>query len=165
MREAVALAGVSRGALYHHFPKGKIELFLAIFDQVEREAIQRVREVRASAPSANSWQAFRLSVRAFVDSVQQPDVQRITLIDGPAVLGWVHWRKLEESHALGTLREALQDAMDAGFIRSRPADPLAHLIFGAIMEAALLIANSPPSDSFASTICDALDALLTGLEG
>jgi len=94
----------------------------------------------------------------------RPDVQRVTLIDGPAVLGWRRWRELEEAYSLGSLIGVLSTAMDAGLIRRRPPEPLAHLILGSVMEAALLIAHSETPDQRREEVGEALDDLLRGLE-
>jgi len=91
------------------------------------------------------------------------DVQRITLIDGPAVLGWRRWRELEEVHSLGLLTAALRITMDQGLIRPRPVEPLAHLVLASVVEAALLIANSDDPRMRRKEVGDALDDLLAGI--
>ena len=92
------------------------------------------------------------------------DVQRITLIDGPAVLGWARWRKLEDGYSLGALSGALQAAMDAKLIRPQPVEPLAHVLLGSIIEAALLLAHSEDAAERRADVGAALDGLLRGLE-
>jgi AcrR family transcriptional regulator len=159
VRDVTALAGVTRGALAHHFAD-KEALFVAVFDAVEQELL-----VQGGPPvvGADPWSLFRSGVQAYLEAVTRPDVQRITLIDGPAVLGWRRWRELEEGYSLGALTAVLQAAMDAGRIRRRPTEPLAHLILGSVMEAALLVANSDDPAGRKDEVGQALDDLLAGL--
>jgi AcrR family transcriptional regulator len=161
VRDFAAKAGVTRGALYHHFPD-KEALFLAVFDAVERELMSQTPNDAGS--SADLWTSFRKGIQSYLAAVTRPDVQRITLIDGPAVLGWPRWRQLEEGYGLGSITAALKAAMSARLIRSRPIEPLAHLIFGSIMEAALLVAHSDNPQRRSAEVGRALDDLLTGLK-
>ncbi len=161
VRDVAAHAGVTRGAFAHHFAD-KEALFLAVFDAVERELLAAGGERRTPA-DADPWSLFRAGVQDYLVAATRPDVQRITLIDGPSVLGWRRWRELEEGYSLGALMAVLQAAMDAGRIRSRPVEPLAHLILGSVMEAALLVANSDDPSRRRTEVGQALDDLLAGL--
>jgi AcrR family transcriptional regulator len=165
VRELTASAGVTRGALAHHFGS-KEGLFVAVFDDVERELIDGARppaDQTGPAQPADAWTLFRSGVQAYLDAALRPDVQRITLIDGPAVLGWRRWRELEEGYSLGSLIEVLSAAMAAGLIRRRPPEPLAHLILGSVMESALLIAHSDAAETRRAEVGEALDDLLRSL--
>jgi AcrR family transcriptional regulator len=161
VRDVTALAGVTRGALAHHFGD-KEALFLAVFDEVELELIAGADA--PSDPGADPWSRFRAGVQAYLEAATKPDVQRITLIDGPAVLGWKRWRALEESYSLGALIAVLKIAMEAGTVRKQPVEPLAHLVLGSVMEAALLVANSDDPAQRKTEVGRALDAMLHGLE-
>jgi len=161
VRDVTAAAGVTRGALAHHFAD-KQDLFLAVFDAVERELI--AAGAGQPDPEADPWTRFRAGVQAYLDAATRPDVQRITLIDAPAVLGWKRWREIEEGYSLGTLTAVLGVAMAAGLIRQRPIEPLAHLILGSVMEAALLVANCDDPAGRKSEVGRALDDMLRGLE-
>lgn len=164
VRDVTARAGVSRGALSHHFPDKKA-LFLAVFDAVERELIAENEGTGPAPADADPWAQFRAGVQLYLQAAAaRPDVQRITLIDGPAVLGWRQWRQLEEAYSLGTLTAVLQAAMDSGRIRKRPVEPLAHLILGSVMETALLIADSDDPERRRIEVGQALDDVLAGLE-
>lgn len=162
VRDVTARAGVSRGALGHHFA-GKEDLFLAVFDAVERDLIARGARQAAELPGLDAWARFRAGVQHYLDAVMRKDVQRITLIDGPAVLGWRRWRDLEEAYSFGALTAVLGIAMDQGLIRQRAVEPLAHLILGSVIEAALLIAHSDDLQTRRREVGDALDDLLQGL--
>lgn len=162
IRDITAAAGVTRGALAHHFAD-KEALFIAVFDQIEHELIAATAE----PPPGNVpdlWARFRQGVQLYLEAATRPDVQRVTLIDGPAVLGWRRWRTLEEGYSLGALITVLQAAMESGRIRTRPVEPLAHLVLGSVMEAALLVAHSDDPAHRRTEVGQALDDLLSGLE-
>lgn len=158
--EIVAEAGVgTRGALYHHFAD-KRALFLAVFDEVERD----LAAGSGSPPAGDPLDMLRHGLQSFLDAAAvDPAVQRIVLIDGPAVLGWETWRGLEEQYGLGVLRQALDLAVAEGAIVDQPTEPLAHMLLAMIDEAALYIANSPHKRRARIETRSALDLFLGGL--
>src|ERR1700761_7058372 len=83
VRDVTARAGVTRGALGHHFA-GKEALFLAVFDAVERDLIASGASQAGDLAGLDAWSSFRAGVQHYLDAVMRPDVQRVTLIDGPA---------------------------------------------------------------------------------
>jgi|1186.fasta_scaffold10644_2 AcrR family transcriptional regulator len=143
IEDVVRAAGVTRGALYHHFA-GKEEVFRAVFEELQRELAKQIRA--AAAGKRDPWRRMEAGCMAFLDAVRDPGVQQIALIDAPAVLGWDGLREIEHRHTLSMWRDALQSAMDEGKLRRRPVEPLAHLLFGALCEAAMMAARSPESD-------------------
>jgi AcrR family transcriptional regulator len=157
-----AQAGVTRGALAHHF-EDKLALFLAVFDAVEQELLS-AGGGPPPATAVDAWSRFRAGVQGYLEAATRPDVQRITLVDGPSVLGWRRWREIEEGYSLGALTAVLELAMAAGVVRRRPVEPLAHLILGSVIEAALLVANSDDPAGRRAEVGSALDDLLRGLE-
>lgn len=161
VRDFAAAVGMTRGALYHHFPD-KEALFVAVFDAVEQELLSRLE--KAVGRDGDPWARFRRGIQAYLGAVTQPDVQRITLIDGPAVLGWRRWRELEERYSLGSITAALEMAVSERLIKPRPIEPLAHLIFGSVMEAAMLIAHSDHPKAQRTQVARALDDWLRALE-
>jgi AcrR family transcriptional regulator len=163
IREFAAAAGVTRGALYHHFGD-KESLFLAVFDAVEQEMMAQSARPPSIEVGDDAWCMFRKGIQAYLDAVVRPDVQRITLIDGPAVLGWARWRALEETYSMGDLTRVLGLAMKEKLIKKQPLEPLAHLVLGSIIEAALLIAHSKKPKQRRIEVGNALDTLLRGLE-
>src|SRR5215467_7419516 len=159
--EIVRAAGVSRGALYHQF-RDKADLFAAVAEQIEAEIAERIA-ADASAAAADPAGALRTGVRLFLDACAEPDVERIILLDAPAVLGWEAWRDLAGRYGLGLVQLALQTAMDAGTIVPQPVAPLAHVLIGALNECALYIARAgdPPA---AREQCTAIfDRILRGI--
>jgi AcrR family transcriptional regulator len=160
--EIVAAASVTRGALAHHFPK-KEDLFRAVFEAVQADLMARAAENAGKTTGKDHWDAFRNSLVAFLEAATMPEVQRILLLDGPAVLGWVGWRKLEAEYGLGSIKTAIAGAIEAGLIRPTPIDPLAHLILAMIDEAALLVAHSKKPNKTRIEAMQALDTLLNNM--
>jgi AcrR family transcriptional regulator len=158
--EIVAAAGLTRGALQHHFG-GKPELLRAVFEQLEAETTGQVASAIAGA--GDSWAAATRGLSAFLDACQDPAVIQVALTDAPAVLGWAQWRAIEAGHGLGLISAGLDQAMAEGVIIAQPVTVLAHLILSALIEAALLIAQAPDPPAARADAEQALLALLTGL--
>ena len=119
--EIVQQAGVTRGALYHHFRGGKEELFRAVVVQISAETAGRVREVARA--NDDPWNALIHGIDAFLDACALPDVQRILLVDGPAVLGWDVWRAIDNDYGLRLLEGALQRPTPAARAGGRARSP------------------------------------------
>jgi AcrR family transcriptional regulator len=134
-----AKAGLTKGSIYHHFD-GKRQLFEAVFEAEERRLCAALAE--AAATKSDPWDGFFAGSKAFLEASLEPGVQRITLLDAPAVLGWERVREIEADYGLALLKEGLRMAAEAGRIRSRDADGLAHLLFGALCEGAMYIARA-----------------------
>ncbi|GGT62354.1 TetR/AcrR family transcriptional regulator [Streptomyces purpureus] len=144
LAEIVLAAGVTKGALYHHFA-GKPELFHAVLEEVQQEVGRRVAAVADGQD--DPWGQFAAGCQEFLTAATDPDIQRIMLIDGPAVLGWAEWRAMDEAASGRHLADALTSLVDAGIIAPRPVAPLVHLLSGAMNEAALwLAASRDPGD-------------------
>lgn len=150
-------AGVSRGALYHHF-EDKRALFDAVLDNVEAELAEHVtaEAMKVSDPA----QALRAGCLSWLRQIRNPVVRRICLVDAPAVLGWERWREIDECHWFGLLKKALGDALPPGRLDAGSADLLAHMLLAALNELAFVIARADDTDAAASAGEVALDALL-----
>jgi AcrR family transcriptional regulator len=160
--QIVQAAGVTRGALYHQF-RDKADLFAAVAETAQAEVAQRINSGAESDGPVDAMTALYAGVRRFLEACADPAVERILLLDGPAVLGWQAWRDLADRYGLGLLQHGLQVAMDAGAITPQPVQPLAHVLIGALDECALYIARA--GDPAASRQqCNAiLQQLLGGL--
>jgi AcrR family transcriptional regulator len=158
--EIVAAAGVTRGALYHHFAD-KQELFCAVFEEVEGELTTEIAAVIAAAPDRSTGMV--VGVGRFLDVCQQPDIAQIALADAPAVLGWRAWREVEARHGLGVITDNLQAAARDGLLVPAPVPVLAQLVLSAVIEAALLIAHAADPEAARSDAEHALLALLSGM--
>jgi hypothetical protein len=115
----------------------------------------------AATPGADAWTFLVEACQTFLDACLDRDVQQIILIDGPSVLGWDEWRKIEERYGLALVSGGLSAAMAGGFIRTARR-PLAHLILAAVNEAGLVIARS---DDVAAARVEVGAALIEVLEG
>lgn len=158
--DVVLAAGVTKGALYHHF-RGKRELFQAVF---EREQ-QRLATVVADTyrRERDPWDGFYEGCRAFLEASLDPGVQRITLLDAPSVLGWEAMRDVEAGYSLALLSEGLEIAIAAGRIAPRPVAPLAHLLLGAVCEGAMMVARSEDEHAATEEVLREVRGLLDAL--
>ncbi|WUH99579.1 TetR/AcrR family transcriptional regulator [Spirillospora sp. NBC_00431] len=139
--EIVRAAGLTRGALYHHFA-GKRGLFEAVFEDLEARAAARI--TAAMPPAAAPWDQAAGGIRAFLEICSDPDYREIVLLQGPIALGWQRWRELDQRH-LGTI---LTDRLTAllGDSGPHPLALTAAAFYGALTELALSIADAedPP---------------------
>jgi AcrR family transcriptional regulator len=159
--EIVQAAGVTRGALYHHFRGGKEELFRTIVVRISAEVARRVRG--AALSTDDPWTALNAGIDAFLDACATPDVQRILLVDGPAVLGWDVWRTIDAEYGLGLLEGALQRAIDAGSLPPQPARAAAHVLLGALDESAMVVARADDPQEARTEMGRTVHRLLEGL--
>src|SRR5215208_3187678 len=137
--EIVSAAGVTRGALYHHY-EGKAGLFGAVFEQIEAELAERFANEALS--KSDPWDAMVAGLELFLDVCREPEVRQIALLDAPSVLGWTAWREVESRYSLGVIQLGLRNLMDAGVTAPQPIDPLAHAILGMLAEAGLYVAGA-----------------------
>jgi AcrR family transcriptional regulator len=159
--EAVlAAAGVSRGALYHHFA-GKEALFtaavVAISDRVTVEIAEAIRDC------TDPVDAMRIAALAWIDLAGDPVIQRIMLVDAPSVLGWEQWRTMDEGRTAGAMRAMLQEVSDTGRLPQELVEPFSHMILAALDEAALVVARAPDSRAAVAEGRHAVEELLSRL--
>ncbi|HEY1855540.1 MAG TPA: helix-turn-helix domain-containing protein [Solirubrobacterales bacterium] len=159
--QVVRAAGITRGALYHHFG-GKQGLLDAVYEQLEREVTERIARVVLGSELESPMEAMRAGIGAFLDECARPEVRQIVLHDAPAVLGWERWREIAAANGLGLIEASLAAAIEAGELRPLPVRPTAHMLLGALDEAAMLAARSddPAARAEATAV---LGALLDGL--
>ena len=158
--EIVHSAGVTRGALYHHF-EDKAALLEAAYEQIEEEL---TREIAAGAMAdPDPVVALKLGAAAFLDHCLEPEVQRIVLLDAPAVLGWERWRAIGAEHGLGLVEAGLTAGMEQGDISRQPVRPLAHVLMGALDEAAMTVARADDQRAARREMEAILGAILDGL--
>ena len=160
--EIARAAGVTRGALYHHF-EGKRELFEAVYEQIEIELAERIASGALRANATSPLAAMKAGAEMFLFASSEPETQQIVLLDGPSVLGWDRWREIATEHGLGLVEATLQAAVEAGEIDSQPVRPLAHVLMGALDEAAMLVARAEDAERMRAEVGRTLGALLDGL--
>jgi AcrR family transcriptional regulator len=159
--EIVRAAGVTRGALYHQF-RDKEDLFAAVFELLESELAQRTAAAGASG-TTDPLAELRVGAEAWLDACTEPEIQRIVLLDGPAVLGWERWREIGTRYGRGLVEAVLQAAVDAGRLAPQPIRPLAHVLMGAVDEAALYVATAEDPAAARVEVGAVLDGLITSL--
>jgi AcrR family transcriptional regulator len=160
--EVAAAAGVTRGALYHQF-SDKADLFLAVYEQVEQEVTERIGELVVAAGARDPLEALTAGADAFLEACAEPEINRIALLDAPSVLGWEQWRAVGLKYGLGLTEAILRAAMDAGRIAEQPLRPLAHVLLGALDEAALYVARAEDPVVAREEMRTVLTGILRGL--
>lgn len=161
LQELCDRAGVTRGALYHHFP-GKDAVFRAVCEQLAGEVSERL--IGRAVRERTAWARLQAGCAAFLDECARPEVQQILLTDAPAVLGWEAFRELDGRHGLGLLRTGLQAAIDEGALPSvLPVDTVAHLLVGALNEASMVIARAVDPQIARQEAVQTVGRLLAGL--
>jgi len=158
--EIVARAGVTRGALYHHFP-AKHDLFRAVFEQLEAEVTKHVAQEALAGP--DPLEQLRVGSRAYLDACLDPAIQRVVLVEGPSVLGWETWQEIESRYGYGLVVAGVEAAMAAGLVGTQPVAPLAHVLFGALTEAGMVVARAGDPRAARAEMDEAMDRLLDGL--
>jgi len=158
--EIVARAGVTRGALYHHFGDKK-DLMRAVLHDLARELAEA--SATAALKETDQWRQILAAVDAFLDACTDPAVQRIMMTDAPSVLGWDEWREIDTQYGLGLVKASLDNAMETGLIARQPVDPLAHLLVGALDEAAMYISRAPDAKVARHEMGESIERMLNGL--
>jgi len=159
MDEMTAAAGLTRGALYHHFGDKK-GLFAAVIDQIDAEMTVRLRAV--SARAGDRWTGFRDECAAYLAMALEPEMQRIMLRDGPAVLG-DPWSWPIQNDCIRLMAQSLDALVAEGVLAPLDPEAVATLIFGATQHAAQWIAHAPDPEAALKGATDAFDAMLDGL--
>ena len=139
--EIVAAAGVTRGAMYHQFTD-KAALFSEVVEVVEQDVMARMATIVASSGATSPADAIRAAVDAWLEVSGDPEVRQLILLDAPSVLGWAGFRDVAQRYSLGMTEQLLTEAMKAGQLARQPVRSLAHVLIGALDEAAMVIATA-----------------------
>ncbi len=159
--EIAEQAGLTRGALYHHF-RDKEDLFRAVHEEVVAEVAPLLWR-RSNDPTASAWTLFRANSEVYLEAAcTNESYRQIVLIDGPAVLGW---RYLSErgNGPTDKISEYLRDAVDEGVLRPQPIDALAHLLSALGTESAMYVAHAEDPEDARRQISACYERLLAGL--
>lgn len=157
--DVAAQAGVTKGALYHHF-HGKADLFAAVFEQVEREVSDQVVTV---FNDPDHWYALTAGCQLMIDAHLDPAVRRIALHDARSVLGWDAVRQIETRYGAVGIRGAMRKAMQGGVIERQPLRPLAQLLTGALTEACFYVTDAEDPTAAREEVGRLVVRLLEGL--
>jgi AcrR family transcriptional regulator len=159
MDDLTAEAGLTRGALYHNFGDKK-GLLQAVIDQMDAEILVRMRAAHAAA--ATPWEGFMAEAIAYIEMSLEPEIQRIMLLDGPAVLGDPsQWEN--QNACLRTTAQTIQALIDDGTVKPMNAEAAARLVNGAALNAALWIAAADDAETVLANVVDAFRQLTGGL--
>jgi AcrR family transcriptional regulator len=159
LEEVAGQAGMTRGAVYHHYAS-KRALFEAVLDDLHAEVEAEV--VRAAEARVDAWGQLEAGCLAFLRASTRPEIARTMLVEGPAVLGWEAWRSGDLRHSYRQLEDVLAALEDAGEIRAGSARVAAPLLSGAMNEAALWLANGG-DEADASAVEETLLEMLRSL--
>jgi AcrR family transcriptional regulator len=158
--EIAAAARVTKGAVYHHFA-GKEALFRAVHAEVEAEA--QARALAAGDPTRSPIDQIVAMVNGYLDAALDEEIRRITLIDGPALLGLEPDLPADQQAAQAGVRSFIATAIGRGEIVDVDPDVLLQLIGGLALQCGLLIARARDPDATRATLGQAIDAMLRGL--
>jgi len=151
--------GIAKGAVYHHFAS-KEALFTAVMEAVQVDVARAPippRDARLTDP----LDQIAAGVLRYLIATSEPEIRRILLIDGPAVVGWQKWREIDARIFAAAARPAFERAV--GGANALQVDAMVHLVMGAVTEAALVCATSPRPKAHARAFVAALRAMLEGL--
>lgn len=149
----VERAGLTRGALYHHF-KDKSEVLQAV---LEEEARQVAEEIESAAPAnASPVEALRAGSIAYLNAMAVPGRTRLLLIEGPAALGTAKMTAIDEGNAAASLREGLEDAMPG-----RDVAALTNLLSASFDRAALDIDGGGANDEIRTAMLFLIDQVVS----
>jgi len=159
MDDLTAEAGLTRGALYHNFGD-KRGLLAAVVNQIDSEMALRAKEIGAT--NTDDWHGLLAEGAAYIQMALDPEVQRIVLLDGPAVLGDPSKWPSQDS-CLQVTRQTVEKLMEKGIIKPLDAEAAARLLSGAALNAALWIAASDDAARVLPKALEAFHALASGL--
>jgi AcrR family transcriptional regulator len=138
-------AGVTRGALYHHF-RDKTDLFEAICRELSEAAMRKIEEAVDGVD--DPIKALEAGCLAWMDFVLRPEIRRLLIVEAPAVLGWQRWLELDEAHSFKLLREGIAEALSAGVIQfDGTAESIAVMLNGAINASVLRLSDGPEEEA------------------
>ncbi len=160
MDDLCAEAGLTRGALYHHFGS-KEGLLEAVVRQMNDEVNEGLEQLYAQ--ETDVWSGFRACNRRYLEMALEPEFQRIVLRDAPAVLG-ERLREIDAEGAVGPMRDNIAELIASGVIAPLDPEALARTINGAILDAAIWIANSERPDEVLPRAAGAIEAMVMGLK-
>ncbi|HMK98738.1 MAG TPA: TetR/AcrR family transcriptional regulator [Acidimicrobiales bacterium] len=160
--EIVADAGVTRGALQHHFAD-KQGLFQAVYEELEQQVVASTAKAAMERGHEHPLEMLRGGCHAYLDAMLDPAVQRICALDGPAVLPADVRAEIADRYALALVRDVVQSAMSRGEIKQAPLEPLTRMLLAGVMAAAQYVATAEDPKRARSDAGRTVDMLLSSL--
>lgn len=142
LEEVASTAGVTRGAIYHHF-ESKFGLFSEVHKHVQQAIADEIE--RCTDGIDDPWLSLETGCRTFISVSLSDEYRRVLLLDGPAVLGWAAWRSLDASNSGSLLDSVLNELQEAGRISLSSTRAASALLSGAMNEAVLWIIDTAQS--------------------
>lgn len=161
IQDIVAAAGVTRGALYHHFDS-KSRVFEAVFERQQRKLVESQTRQLVGEPDA--WVQIRRGCQIYLMDTLAPAIRRITILDAPTAIGWDRMREIESRHLLALLERSLASAEELGRVHPGDRQIRLHLLLGALCEAAVYVARAPEAQSAMRSAQLEVGRLLDGFE-
>ena len=159
MDDLTAKAGLTRGALYHHFGDKK-GLLQAVIAQIDEEMMARLSVIIAQANT--TWDGFVDESIAYIKMSLEPEIQRIVFLDGPSVLGDPsQWPG--QNACIRSTQRSIEKLIDEGTIRAVNSEATARLIMGALLGASLWVANAEDPQKACEQVAESFLALVCGL--
>ncbi|MEZ5998056.1 MAG: TetR/AcrR family transcriptional regulator [Hyphomonas sp.] len=137
--EIVAAAGVTRGALYHHFG-GKEGLFAAVVEAAMKDLHDRISSAARAGTSPAA--ALEAGIREFLRLAAQEGTRHLLFVNAPAVLGWTAWRDMDARYGLGLLEQAFAGLKQKGQLAGKTPRLAAQILLAAMIEGAMVMATS-----------------------
>lgn len=159
-REISAAAGVTIGAMFHHFDS-KLHVFQSVFETLEMELDANARSASSPDLGLSVLETFLSGVRKSLDFAERRDFHRIVFVEAPVVFGEDKWREIDTRLGLKTVMRGTQALMTAGIVGECPVKPMAVLLMGAINAAGFAIARGEEGVD-KDALVDALRVLLVG---
>lgn len=160
--DVAAAAGMTKGAVYHHFAN-KAAVFEAAFEAQEQQVHARLRDARAAAPDPVT--ASRTTLAVFLDACMEPVYGPIVFRDGPIALGWERWQECEVDYGLSFVAQVLADLEAAGHLARPVGASLPALVLGMLSSAGQLLGRTPPEEhpALRAELLETFDQFLAGL--
>jgi AcrR family transcriptional regulator len=166
LNEVVDASGVTKGALYHHFPGGKKDLMEAVYAQVEADFSQMLTDEilpTLGEGDIDPLDVMEQAIGVTLDASLDPELQQIVLIDAPSVLGWKRWREIADEHSLGLVKGLLSAGSQSGSMRPLPTDTLANLLMAALSQSMLMVGQAENKAAAKEEATETMKALIDGL--
>jgi AcrR family transcriptional regulator len=158
--QIVAATGLTKGALYHHFAD-KRALFRAVVEELEGELAAAV--AAAADRETDTWARLEAACRAYLDLCLRPDVQRIVVLDAPAVLGWHDWCQIDKDYGVRMFQEYLHRAAADGLLNDGEPELVANMLLGALNVAARVAGQDADHAELREQAAQTIQRLLAGL--
>lgn len=160
LESIAAEAGVTRGAVYHHYAN-KRALFETVVLRIHSQVQAQIEQTASQYEDV--WTQLEFGCAAFLDAALDPDVRTILLVEAPAVLGQEAWERMDRATSFASLTEIMRDLEQSGAIRPGSADANAHLLSGAMNAAALWLASAPDTELARDQVMRSLRAMVNAL--